>query len=431
MNDHDRDQLYLYNTSSRTKEPFEHPESGVVRMFTCGPSVYREPHLGNYRTFLYEDVLQRYLEYLGFHVIRMMNLTDVEDKALEEARRRQSSLEDVTEPIVAKFRSESEILGIRLPQSLPRSTTSVDKAAEVITVLLEKGYAYRDNDDIYFDPLTYDGFGRLYGLDMSKWPRRRRRFSRDTYPGQRWNLGDFILWHGFRRGDSVFWDTSVGRGRPAWNVQDPAMIIKHLGPSIDLACGGVDNLYRHHDYTLAIMEAYSGLPYSRFYLHGEHLKVEGRKMSKSRGNVMYLGELIGQGFSPVQVRFFLTSSHYRHSLDFSEEKLRAACARLDSIHDAVTVLLAEQGEGAAEDNQVSDRIERLQTGFMRAMNDDLDVARAVEKLKEGLAGLVELSAERGISPAAADTLQRTLTKIDAVLGYDLIPTEIPILTPGA
>lgn len=424
MNGNPRDHLHLHNTMGRRMEPFETRERGVVRMFTCGPSVYRTPHLGNYRTFLYEDILHRYLEHQGNDVKRLMNLTDVEDKALAEAERRQTSLEDVTAPIVEQFRREAQMLGIKLPAELPRSSTSVEMAAEVTDALLDKEYAYRHDGNIYFDPLQYEGFGRLYGLDMSKWPRTKRRFSRDTYSGLRWNLGDFVLWHGFRRGDTIFWDTVVGRGRPSWNVQDPAMILKHLGSSIDIVCGGIDNLYRHHDYTLAIMEAYSGQPFSRFFLHGGHLYVEGKKMSKSRGNVLYLADLLERGFSPMQVRFFLTAGLYRERLNFTFDTLHKACTTLDSLHESVSAITAREVEGAGEERMWRERIEKLRTDFDRAMNNDLDVPQAIETLSADLAQMGDLAADHGISPSAGAEVRQALSAVDSVLGYGLATSEV-------
>ncbi len=157
----------------------------------------------------------------------------------------------------------------------------------MIERLLELKIAYRHGDNIYFDPLKFPGFGKLYGLDMSRWPTRKKRFHRDTYPGIQWNLGDFILWHGYREGDTVFWDTAIGRGRPSWNIQDPSMVASHFQETLSIYCGGIDNLYRHHDYSLAILESLRPYPMARFWLHGHHLLVGGRKMSKSRGTVYY------------------------------------------------------------------------------------------------------------------------------------------------
>jgi cysteinyl-tRNA synthetase len=206
------------------------------------------------RTFLYEDVLHRYLEYLGYRVQRMMNFTDVEDKAVAEARKQGVTVHELTSAVEERFLEECLMLGIKIPE-IARSSTSVEQAVRLIRILMDKGFAYRHEGDVFYDPLKFKGFGKLFGLDMSRWPKEKRRFRKDTYPGRRWNLGDFILWRRVRGdSDNPSWETELGRGRPAWNVQDAAMVTKHLGDRIDIACGGVDNLYRHHDYTIAVEE---------------------------------------------------------------------------------------------------------------------------------------------------------------------------------
>ena len=273
--------MKIYNTMSRSVEQFKSRGKGRVKIFTCGPSIYRRPHIGNYRTFLYEDILVRYLEYQGYEVDRIINFTDVEDKTISEASKEKSSVKDITENAAEFFYREAEDLKIRLPLDIPKSSTSVNEAAMIIARLIEKGYAYRHGDNIFFDPLKKEDFGKLYRLDMSKWPEKKMRFKKDTYNGRRWNRGDFILWHGYTGGDEPFWDTPIGKGRPSWNVQDPAMIVKHLGDQIDINCGGIDNIFRHHDYNIAVMEAYTGKSFANYYMHGEHLFVNGKPMSKA------------------------------------------------------------------------------------------------------------------------------------------------------
>ncbi|MFW5729026.1 MAG: class I tRNA ligase family protein, partial [Spirochaetota bacterium] len=312
--------IVFYNTMTKRKEVFHEREAGKVKMFTCGPSIYRRPHLGNYRTFVFEDVLQRYLEYRGFDVRRMINFTDLEDKAITESEEKSVALEDLTEPNARTFLNDGKLLRLKLPEPIPRSTTSVDQAAELIARLLENGHAYRHEGNVYYDALSHPSFGAVYGLDLSRWPKKRYRFSKDTYPGQRWNLGDFILWHGHRE-DRYSWETKIGRGRPAWNIQDPAMITKHLGYELDIHCGGIDNVYRHHDYNRAVVEGVTGTEFVHYWLHGEHLFVDSRKMSKSKGNVVYPEHLLSAGRSGVEIRFFLLYGHYRRKGNLTEETL--------------------------------------------------------------------------------------------------------------
>jgi cysteinyl-tRNA synthetase len=280
-------------------------EEGNVKIFTCGPSIYQRSHIGNYRTYLFEDVLQRYLEYNGYNVIRALNFTDIEEKSIQEAHKRQLDVLEWTEQCGRIFFNELELLRVKPPTYNPKSSTSVEEAVHLIQELLKKGHAYWYKGNVYFDPLTFKGFGKLAHLDLSRWPRVKKRFHRDTYAGNRRNLGDFILWHGYKKSDTVYWDTAIGRGRPAWNVQDPAMALQTLRASLDIYCGGEDNLVRHHDYTIAVAESVTGKPLARYWLHGAHLLVDGKKMSKSRGTVIYLTDLLKAGYTPEDIRFFL------------------------------------------------------------------------------------------------------------------------------
>ena len=407
--------LRLYNTMSRSKESFEPRDGNLVKMFTCGPSVYRRPHVGNYRTFVWEDLLQRYLEYLGYRVERVINLTDIEDKALAEAERHAVDVGRLTGEVVERFLHECRLLKIDLPETIPRSSTSVDQAVELIKVLLEKGYAYRHRGDLFFDPLRYEGFGRLFGLDMSRWPTTKRRFRRDTYPGRRWNLGDFILWHGAREGDDSTWGAEIGRGRPAWNIQDPAMITKHLGVSIDICCGGIDNLYRHHDYNLAVVEAASGVDFARFWIHGEHLLCRGRKMSKSLGNIVYLEDLIGEGRTADHVRFFLLYGHHRERMNLTPSRFEKAAARLDDLRSRVRRVLSDEVASGQETCFPGDLAGAIENDFNRHLSDDLDAKSAIDSLLRNMEDLGRLQESGSLGDSGRQRVREALMRIDGVL----------------
>jgi len=413
--------LQLYNTMTRQKEPFR-PENGhargVVRMFSCGPSIYSPPHIGNYRTFIWEDVLQRYLAYQGYEVKRAINLTDIEDKAIEEAQERGLTVGELTGAIAGRFIEEAGRLRIKLPERIPRSSTSVQQAVYLIRKLIEKGYAYRHKADIFFDPLKFKGFGKLFRLDMSKWPKTKKRFKRDTYPGLRWNLGDFILWHGgCKGGDEVCWDTEIGRGRPSWNVQDPAMISETLGYSLDIFCGGIDNLYRHHDYNIAVMESVSGEELAHYWLHGRHVLVGGKKMSKSLHNIVYPGNLIEQGFSWEQIRYYLLSRQYRKELNLSMDGVRAQSSKLDTLRAMARDLSipGEKTEQIVEDEPASSLIEDLTASFEAGMNNDLDTPSAVEGLFGAVQRLHLLHKIGRIHREQTQTIAERLRKTDSVL----------------
>ncbi|MBP7585530.1 MAG: class I tRNA ligase family protein [Spirochaetes bacterium] len=406
--------LVLYNSMSRAKEAFRPRAKGRVKIFTCGPSIYQRPHIGNYRTFLYEDLLARYLEHLGYRVERSIILTDIEDKAIDEALKKGAGLRKVTGAAAHHFLREAKALHIALPDPIPRATTTIDAAVDIIRRLLKKGIAYRHGGNIYFDPLKYPGFGRLYGLDMKKWPRKKTRFSRDTYNGRRWNRGDFILWHGYREGDIVSWNTPVGRGRPSWNIQDPAVVLKHLGGQVDINCGGIDNIVRHHDYNIAVMEAATGKEYARYYLHGEHLVVRGKTMSKSRGNILYPGDVIGGAIQPRHLRFFLIYRHYRKKLNYTEESFTAAAARLDDFRAMVKRLLAPVKGDAAKRTRVDPGRELLVL-FETALNDDLGAGKAFDDISASVKRLLGEREKNGLSRADITSIGKALREIDEVL----------------
>lgn len=406
--------LKLYNSMSRSKEVFRSREYHQVKMFTCGPSTYRRPHIGNYRTFLYEDILVKYLEYRGYEVKRIINFTDVEDKMLEEAVKKGQTPEAIAGEVAGYFFKETELLKIKLPPQIPRASTSVPQAVLLIRKLLNKRAAYWHDGNVFFDPLKFKDFGKLFRLDMSRWPKKKVRFKRDTYTGQRWNRGDFILWHGFRNGDTAVWDTEIGRGRPSWNIQDPAMVTENLGYQIDINCGGIDNIYRHHDYNIAVIESVSGKKYANYYLHGAHLIVDGRPMSKSRGNILYPQDVLAKGYRPHHLRFFLIYAHYRQKLNLTERRLREAKNRLDAIRGLIEELLSAGSAQITVDPRLDQLIGRLGGSFERHMDDDLEVGASIDGLHELL---LEIRKKFPPLPAGArKKLRGELARIDSVLG---------------
>ncbi|MBN2159975.1 MAG: class I tRNA ligase family protein [Spirochaetes bacterium] len=409
--------LELYNTMSRSQEVFRPRRKGVVKIFTCGPSIYRRPHIGNYRTFIYEDILVKYLEYLGYEVGRALPLTDIEDKTILEAIRKRKKIDELTADVEKIFMSESRSLGIRLPRKAERASHCVDCSARIIKKLIDTGHAYRHGRDIFFDPRTYREFGKLFRLDMSRWPKRKIRFRRDTYNGNRWNLGDFILWHGYREGDIKWWDTVIGRGRPSWNIQDPSVIIQRLGPEIDINCGGIDNIYRHHDYNIAIVESYSGRRYANYYLHGQHLVVEGKPMSKSRGNILYPDNVYRKGCTAAGLRYFLFYTHYRKKLNFTRERFKASCERIGVFRAMSQRLMRPRLSAADADPRVGEAVRGVRREFEKGMNNDLNIGAAFDGM---FAMLLKLdSLKDSITASDARELRKIMSDIDAVAGVIL------------
>ncbi|MFB3925438.1 MAG: class I tRNA ligase family protein [Syntrophales bacterium] len=380
----------------------------VVTIFTCGPSVYQIAHIGNFRTFLFEDILVRYLEFSGYRVLRGMNFTDIEDKAIEEARRQHLTVEELAEKNIDDFLRQMSLLGMKRPDYLPRASKSVKEAVQIIKRLLDLKIAYRHNDDIYFDPLRYRGFGQLYGLDMTRWPQKKYHFRKDTYRGMRWNLGDFILWHGCREGEKDCWNTEIGSGRPSWNIQDPSMIVRYFDETLSIYCGGIDNLIRHHDYTRAILESIRPYPMAKYWLHCHHLFVNGQKMSKSKGNIYYTDTLLRQGYSAAEIRFFLICNHYRSRVNYSEKNMRRAAGQLKAIRDRTFLVAKAAGRSLPADGST---VRNLRREFIRHMDDDLNVKLALDAL---LAALLNINTD-AISPEEAAGIIITLKEIDKVL----------------
>ncbi len=375
--------LRLFNTLGKRVETFHPVNKKVVNIFMCGPSVYQRAHIGNFRTFLFEDILARYLTYSGYTVKRGMNLTDIEDKALKEAKAKKISVKNLTGKNIKEFIHEMKLLRMKIPDYLPKASDSIDEAVEIIACLLDLKVAYWYKGNVYFDPLKFPKFGRLYGLDMSKWPAKKRRFHKDTYTGMQWNMGDFILWHGYKPGDKVFWNTRIGKGRPSWNIQDPSMISKHFSETLSIYCGGIDNLFRHHDYTLAILESVKPYPMARFWLHCHHLYINGQKMSKSKGNIYYVDTLQRQGYSISEIRFFLIYGHYRDRINYSEKQMRLTVGKLRTFKRLVNKIRNRTDEiipphppllkGGRGDY-------KIRNIFTENMDNDLDVKQAFEGL---------------------------------------------------
>ncbi|MBI9103011.1 MAG: class I tRNA ligase family protein [Spirochaetales bacterium] len=400
---------------TKEKGPFTPLEAKKVKIFTCGPSIYQRPHIGNYRTFLYEDLLIRFLEFQGNQVDRIINLTDIEDKSIEEAHSKGEKMADMTSNAADYFRKETKELHIKLPKILPSSSSTINEAAEITKTLIEKGFAYKHTDGVFFDPLKSKNFGKLFGLDMTRWPEKRLRFKKDTYNGNRWNRGDFILWHADKGEHIHFWDSVVGRGRPSWNIQDPAIIHSHLGEQIDINCGGIDNIYRHHDYNIAIMEALTGKEYAQIYLHGEHLVVDGSSMSKSRGNILYPEHIYDKGFSPEELRFFLTSQvHYRKKLNFTWTHIEKSSQRLKVIRKMIEQLTILKNGSPDKSDEQEVLISTLENDFIMAMEDDLHLAEGINSVEKNLKLMIKIYPD-GLDAKNKYKLKTAVEKIDTIL----------------
>lgn len=410
--------LRLYNTLTRKVENFEPLEEGKVKMVTCGPSIYQLPHIGNYRTFVFEDIVHRYLEYLGYTVKRVITITDVEDKTLAEAKKQNIPVNQLTAKNIEKFVKELKKLKVKIPEYLQSSSTAVDESVDLIEKLLDKGYAYwytyENRKNVYFDPLKFEGFGKLSRIDMSKWPKQKIRFHKDTYPGSRWNRGDFILWHGYKEGDQVYWDTKIGRGRPSWNIQDPAMIPQEFEFQADIWCSGIDSIKRHHDYIIALVESLTGKPVVRYWLHGAHLIFEGQKMSKRKGNIQYPRDLLETECVWNHIRFFFIYGHYRQKLNFTFKAYNKICKLLRSFRELVDNLEVAEGSVQKSSIEAKELVKKIKTDFENNMNNDLQVKDAFDSLHTTISRLLELNKKQMLSAKDSKEALEQLKAIDYV-----------------
>jgi cysteinyl-tRNA synthetase len=366
--------IRFFNTLTREVEEFVPIEAGRVRIYTCGPTVYNFAHIGNFRAYVFEDLLQRHLEYRGHRVDRVMNLTDVDDKTIRGCRAAGLPLAEFTRPFKDGFFEDLESLRIKRADSFPEATEEVHIARMIsmIGTLVEKGHAYRaDDGSVYFRIRSFPAYGRLAHIVLDELQAGVRVRS-DEYEKE--NVGDFALWKARDEADGdVWWESPWGQGRPGWHIECSAMATGILGPQIDIHCGGEDNIFPHHEAEIAQTECVTGLPFARFWLHCKHLHVEGAKMAKSAGNFFTLRDLEEKGWSGREVRYALISVKYREPLNFTFDGLAAARSALVRL-DEWTVRLNEAA--AASAGGESPALGELEA-FGAALDDDLNISAAL------------------------------------------------------
>ncbi len=366
--------MRFYSTLKREKEDFVPIKDNEVWMYTCGPTVYDLAHIGNFRTFLFEDILRRYLKLKGYRVNQVMNITDIDDKTIEGARRAEVSLDQYTSQYIEAFFEDMDTLMIERAERYPRATEHIEEMVEIITALLEKGFAYERNGSVYFDISKYPQYGMLSHRTIAQ---EGGVIDSDEYGEE--DARDFALWKATKEGEPS-WETTFGKGRPGWHIECSAMSMRYLGHSFDIHSGGVDNIFPHHENEIAQSEAYTGRTFVNYWLHSEHLLVEGEKMSKSKGNYYTLRDLVAMGHDPRAIRFSLASSYYRHPLNFTIEGLKGAestLRRLADFYDRVKEL-----DTGAELAGLQEVIDRAEEQFFAGMDDDLNCPRAMAGLFE-------------------------------------------------
>jgi cysteinyl-tRNA synthetase len=404
--------LQFFNTLTRKKEEFYTIHPGEVRMYTCGPTVYDFAHIGNFRAYVFGDLLNRYLKYKGYKVTYVMNITDVDDKTIAGSQKEKIPLRDYTQRYKDAFFEDMKSLNIEPADIYPEATLHIDDMVELVKVLLQKGYAYQNEGSTYFKIANFPSYGKLSHMDLEGL-KAGARVSADEYEKEQ--MADFALWKGWDQKDgNIFWETEVGKGRPGWHIECSVMSMKYLGKHFDIHTGGVDLIFPHHENEIAQSETATGDKFVNFWLHNEHLMVEGRKMAKSFGNYYTLRDLLNKGYNPIAIRYLLLATHHRQQLNFTFDGLEASKNALQRLYDFVDNL--KMVEGDKNNPVVKEILAKAKQGFEDALDDDLNVSEALGVVFNLVKDINRLVDEKNISKADAEKVLNLMNGFDSVLG---------------
>ncbi len=414
--------LSFHNSLTRRREEFVPLDPPRVGLYVCGPTVYAAPHIGNLRTFFFADVLHRHLEYRGYDVKYVMNLTDVDDKTIAGAEAAGIPLPDYTAPFVDSFFADLDALGIQRADAYPRATAHVGGMVELIGRLVDRGLAYAADGAVYYDISAFPAYGKLSGVDLEA-GRRGERVAADEYDKE--DARDFALWKAAQPRDErvgAAWDTPWGRGRPGWHLECSVMSMAELGETLDIHAGGVDLLFPHHEDEIAQSEGATGEPFARYWLHAEHLLVEGEKMAKSRGNFYTLNELRERGVEPAAIRYVFLSTHYRGKLNFTFDALQGAAAtvrRIRTARDRLRDHPAVVTPGPEDLPVLHERAGDALGAFGSALDDDLNTSvalAALHSLIDSINSRLDAAGGEPISEAEQAAAATAIATLDSVFG---------------
>ncbi len=419
--------MKIYNTLSKNVEDFKPLKEGVVTIYTCGPTVYNYVHIGNLRTFIFYDIVKRAFKLNDYTVKHVMNITDVDDKTIKGAMESQVSLKEYTELYTKYFIEDLEKLNIDMDITFTKATDNIGEMQEIVANLLEGGYAYEAEDGIYFKVSNFKDYGKLSGMHVNG---NYSRIKNDEYDKE--NVADFALWKYWDENDgNVYWDEKLKKGRPGWHIECSAMSMKYLGKTIDIHCGAVDLIFPHHENEIAQSESYSKQKFVDYWLHGEHLLVNGQKMSKSLNNFYTLRDLEKQGFNPLSFRLMVIDSNYRNKLDFNFENLKKyekLLAKIDlSIKSLNKIEKYEEKEDSYSRIQTNQAVEKELEAFKEAVNNDLNTHEALQHFLF-LLDLADEKVKKGkIDSKEFSMISNAISKMNSFLGIYLeyeIPNEI-------
>jgi cysteinyl-tRNA synthetase len=408
--------IQFFNTLSGKLEPFKPLTQGEIKLYTCGPTVYDYAHIGNFRAYIFEDLLKRFLVFMGYKVIHVMNITDVDDKTIKGANAEGVKLQEYTKKYTDAFFEDIKILNIAKADHYPQATEHIPDMVKMIQGLIQKGYAYKKDGSVYFSIAKFPDYGKLSKMDLTEL-RPGQRIESDEYEKE--SAQDFALWKNKKEGEP-FWDTEIGSGRPGWHIECSVMSSKYLGETFDIHCGGVDNIFPHHENEIAQSEAYSGKTFVKTWLHCRHLIVDGEKMSKSKGNFYTLRDLLKRNPDPSALRFLLLSTHYRKMFNFSFDALEQASASLQRIKDFLFELENRSFE-EGENKRISKLINDMNKKFKKGLSDDLNISVALTAIFEMIRKVNTLIFQGKVYRTDAENLVSSIHSLDQVLA--VLPEE--------
>ncbi len=404
--------LRFFNTLTRKKEEFVPIEPGKVGMYCCGPTVYDYAHIGNFRAYMFEDLLRRYLEYKGFKVTQVMNVTDVDDKTIAGSRAKNISLSEYTKRYKDAFFEDLDYLNIERAEHFPEATAHIKEMVDLVKKLLDKGYAYRSNGDIYFKLSSFKEYGKLSKMKLENL-KIGARVASDEYEKEQ--ASDFALWKGWDQKDGdVFWETELGKGRPGWHIECSAMSMKYLGEHFDIHTGGEDNIFPHHENEIAQSESATGKKFVNFWLHNGFLMVEGKKMAKSFGNYYTLRDLLNKEYNPMAIRYLLMSTHYRQQLNFTFQGLEAAKNAIQRLFDFLDNLKRVKEE--KDNSEVDSLLQKAKMKFEDVLDDDLNISEGLGVIFDLVRDINRLIDDEKISRNDALKVIEQMRSFDKVLG---------------
>jgi cysteinyl-tRNA synthetase len=415
--------LRLHNTLTGTKDVFETIEAGHVGMYTCGPTVWNFAHIGNLRAFMFYDLLRRQLRASGYRVTHVMNLTDIDDRILDQAMHAGTTIGEYIKPFVAAFFEDMSAMRAQPAEHYPRATEHIPEMVAMITTLLERGFAYAAEGDVYFRIESFPRYGALSHLDRSGL-RAGARVAADRYDKE--SVSDFALWKKAQPGDEKLgaaWDAPFGLGRPGWHIECSAMSKHFLGETLDIHSGGIDLMFPHHENEIAQSEAANGKPFARVWLHSEHLaEATGEKMSKSAGGFTTLRDLVAAGHDPLAVRFFLiANAHYRQRIRLTTEALHASAEQVRRLRDFAERVRRTDPAQAADEDLIA-RIAEVRAAYRGALDDDLNLPQGIgvvfELVREANAALDERRVGAGARGALLGLLEEVDGHLDVMGGEE-------------